>query len=127
MKITLDIEDGLFIRAERVAQQRGVTLDALAEEGLRHALQAHLIGGLLGAIGQADCAPLPKRRMRKMGRDISVCRAGHRQAIARDAHGDGRVEHICQRVGAEQERATRPRQRALPQDIDPRQIGQNRI
>jgi hypothetical protein len=41
MKITLDIEDGLFIRAERVAQQRGVTLDALAEEGLRHALQAH--------------------------------------------------------------------------------------
>ena len=41
MKITLDIEDGLFIRAERVAQQRGVTLDALAEEGLRHALQAN--------------------------------------------------------------------------------------
>ena len=26
---------------KRVAQQRGVTLDALAEEGLRHALQAH--------------------------------------------------------------------------------------
>jgi hypothetical protein len=41
MKITLDIEDGLFIRAERVAQQRGVTLDALAEEGLRHALKVH--------------------------------------------------------------------------------------
>ena len=41
MKITLDIEDGLFIRAERVAQQRGVTLDALVEEGLQHALAAH--------------------------------------------------------------------------------------
>lgn len=41
MKITLDIEDGLFARAQRLAAQRGITVDALVEEGLRQALAAH--------------------------------------------------------------------------------------
>ena len=41
MKITLDIEDGLFARAQRLAAQRGITVDALVEEELQHALAAH--------------------------------------------------------------------------------------
>ena len=41
MKITLDIEDGLFARAQRLAAQRGITVDALVEGELQHALEAH--------------------------------------------------------------------------------------
>jgi len=41
MRVTLDIESGLLIRARHLAAQRGITLDALIEEELQLALQPH--------------------------------------------------------------------------------------
>lgn len=41
MKTTIDINDDLFARARRLAEQRGITLRALVEEGLHRSLQAH--------------------------------------------------------------------------------------
>jgi hypothetical protein len=38
MKTTVDIADGLFEDAKRIAERRGVTLRALIEEGLRHVI-----------------------------------------------------------------------------------------
>jgi hypothetical protein len=40
MKTTIDLADGLFQDAKRAARERGVTLRALIEEGLRHVLEA---------------------------------------------------------------------------------------
>ena len=41
MKTTVDISDALFDSARRLAAQRGSTMRALIEEGLRAVLQAH--------------------------------------------------------------------------------------
>lgn len=41
MKTTVDISDALFDSARRLAMQRGSTMRALIEEGLRAVLQAH--------------------------------------------------------------------------------------
>lgn len=41
MKTTVDISDTLFESARRLATQRGTTMRALIEEGLRAVLQAH--------------------------------------------------------------------------------------
>lgn len=41
MKTTVDISDALFDSARRLAVQRGSTMRALIEEGLRAVLQAH--------------------------------------------------------------------------------------
>jgi hypothetical protein len=38
MKTTIDIADPLFVQAKRVAEQRGTTLRALVEQGLRQVL-----------------------------------------------------------------------------------------
>lgn len=40
MKTTIDISDELLLRARRLADERGLTLRALVEEGLRLSLQA---------------------------------------------------------------------------------------
>ncbi len=39
MKTTVDISDELLLRSRRLARKRGVTLRALIEDGLRHALR----------------------------------------------------------------------------------------
>ena len=41
MKTTVDISDALFESTRRLAIQRGTTMRALIEEGLRSVLQAH--------------------------------------------------------------------------------------
>ena len=41
MKTTVEISDNLFESARRLAAQRGTTMRALIEEGLRSVLQAH--------------------------------------------------------------------------------------
>jgi hypothetical protein len=41
MKTTVDISDTLFESTRRLALQRGTTMRALIEEGLRSVLQAH--------------------------------------------------------------------------------------
>jgi hypothetical protein len=41
MKTTVEISDSLFESARRLAAQRGSTMRALIEEGLRAVLQAH--------------------------------------------------------------------------------------
>jgi hypothetical protein len=41
MKTTVDIADALFESTRRLAVQRGTTMRALIEEGLRAVLQAH--------------------------------------------------------------------------------------
>jgi predicted DNA-binding ribbon-helix-helix protein len=41
MKTTVDISDPLFESARKLAAQRGTTMRALIEEGLRTVLQAH--------------------------------------------------------------------------------------
>jgi predicted DNA-binding ribbon-helix-helix protein len=41
MKTTVDISDPLFESARKLAAQRGTTMRALIEEGLRAVLQAH--------------------------------------------------------------------------------------
>lgn len=40
MKTTIDIADPLFEAAKKAAQQRGTTLRALVETGLRHVLES---------------------------------------------------------------------------------------
>jgi hypothetical protein len=41
MKTTVDISDSLLARAREVAARRGLTLRALIEEGLHHAIKGH--------------------------------------------------------------------------------------
>lgn len=38
MKTTIDLTDALFKEAKRTAAERGITLRALVEEGLRHVI-----------------------------------------------------------------------------------------
>ena len=38
MKTTIDIADGLFLKAKRVASEEGITLKQLVEQGLRQVL-----------------------------------------------------------------------------------------
>lgn len=39
MKTTIDLTDALFKEAKRTAAERGITLRALVEEGLRHVIE----------------------------------------------------------------------------------------
>ena len=79
MKTTLDIADNILIRVRRVAEEDGVTLRSLAEEGLRRVLEE-----------REKTGPVEIRPVTVTGRGLSPSFRGASWTDLRDAAYEGR-------------------------------------